>query len=117
LRSEPHAPAPAPEGGAAGGGVWRPPRPHRPAGGAMVPGPERRSRALRPLARAAHAARGGAEARMRRSGLIALAAASALLVLVGLLYPDEKRPELSLDTFGTGPWGYRAVFYLLTELR
>jgi len=53
---------------------------------------------------------------MRRSGLIALAAASALLVLVGLLYPDEKRPELSLDTFGTGPWGYRAVFDLLTEL-
>ena len=53
---------------------------------------------------------------MRRSGLIALAAACALLVLVGMLYPDEKRAELSRDTFGTGPWGYRAVFDLLSEL-
>jgi len=47
---------------------------------------------------------------MRRSGLIALAAACGLLVLVGMLYPDAKRPEQSLTTFGTGPWGYRAVF-------
>src|SRR5436309_4025773 len=53
---------------------------------------------------------------MRRSGLIALAAACGLLVLVGMLYPDAKRPEQSLTTFGTGPWGYRAVFDLLTEL-
>jgi len=53
---------------------------------------------------------------MRRSGLIALAAACGLLVLAGMLYPDEKRPEQSLTTFGTGPWGYRAVFDLLTEL-
>ena len=42
---------------------------------------------------------------MRRSGLIALMAASGLLVLVGMLYPDAKRPEQSLTTFGTGPWG------------
>jgi len=53
---------------------------------------------------------------MRRSGLIALVAACGLLVLVGMLYPDAKRPEQSLTTFGTGPWGYRAVFDLLTEL-
>jgi len=53
---------------------------------------------------------------MRRSGLIALAAACGLLVLVGMLYPDAKRPEQSLTTFGTGPWGYRAVFDLLNEL-
>ena len=53
---------------------------------------------------------------MKRSGLIALVAACGLLVLVGMLYPDAKRPEQSLTTFGTGPWGYRAVFDLLTEL-
>src|SRR5436190_1408654 len=47
---------------------------------------------------------------------VALAAACGLLVLAGMLYPDEKRPEQSLTTFGTGPWGYRAVFDLLTEL-
>src|SRR5439155_17832330 len=93
----------------AGGGTRGPARAHRLAGAAVVPGAERGARALRPLAFAARAPRGGAEARMKRSGLIALAAACGLLVLVGMLYPDAKRPEQSLTTFGIGPWGYRDV--------
>ena len=53
---------------------------------------------------------------MKRSGLIALGSACGLLVLVGMLYPDPQGREQSLSTWGTGPWGYRAVFDLLTEL-
>ena len=53
---------------------------------------------------------------MSRSGLIALAAAGCLLVLIGQLVPDRQRPELSIGTNGTGPYGSRAVFDLLSEL-
>src|SRR6266481_5684799 len=75
VRSEPDPPATAPGRGPAGGGAGGPPRAHRLAGAAVVPGPERGARALRPVAFAARAPRGGAEARMKRSGLIALVAA------------------------------------------
>src|SRR5205814_7977375 len=75
VRSEPDPPAPAPGRDPAGGGAGGPPRAHRLAGAAVAPGPERGARALRPVAFAAHAPRSGAETRMRRSGLIALAAA------------------------------------------
>src|SRR5207247_4337130 len=81
VRSEPDPPPTAPGRDPAGGGAWRPPRAHRLAGAAVVPGPERGAWALRPVAVAARAARGRAEARMRRSRLIPLAASAVPIAL------------------------------------